>query len=270
LLRGEEALRLNRARLAIVALGNVENYRVCVQLWRNVAIDRAGRIMFKFRGDEPARGLRRMIPADSGLRIVFKLVEGNSDALPMRFPDALVAANKRGERYRFGRGKGRIPPGSVLHRLDGLAFGILIFIGRSLAHQLLSGLWMLSLAEFREVLGRDGPGKAELPGQSPLPFACYDAALRPIVLLLRGELLLVVGLCLAGGERLGNGKHGSYYPRRLRLCWVFTLVSSSVSRCGISVAVRGAFRCGGVGTFGSGLISSGRAWDFGVPMFFGS
>src|SRR5208282_1515285 len=129
---------------------------------------------------------------------------------------------------------------------------------------------MLALAEFRKVFGRDSPSKAELSGQSPLPFACDDAALRPIVLLLRCELLLVVGLCLASGERLGNGQHGSYYPRRLRLCWVFTFVSSSVSRCGISVAVRGAFRCGGVATFGSGLISSGRAWYLGVPMFFGS
>jgi hypothetical protein len=33
---------------------------------------------------------------------------------------------------------------------------------------------MLALAEFREVLGRNGPGKAELPGQSPLPFAGDD------------------------------------------------------------------------------------------------
>jgi hypothetical protein len=44
-----------------------------------------------------------VVPADSGLHIVFKLVEGNADALPMRFSHALVAANKRGERDRFGR-----------------------------------------------------------------------------------------------------------------------------------------------------------------------
>ena len=120
----------------------------------------------------------------------------------MGFADTLIAADKGGERDGFGRGKGRIPTGSVLHRLDRLAVGILIFIGRSLPHKLLAGLWMLALAEFREVLGGDRPGKAELLGQSPLPFACDDAALRPIVLLLRGELLLVVGLRLACGERL--------------------------------------------------------------------
>jgi hypothetical protein len=55
---------------------------------------------------------------------------------------------------------------------------------------------MLALAEFREVLGRNGPGKAELPGQSPAM-----TLLRPVVLLLRGELLLV-GLRLARGTWL--------------------------------------------------------------------
>src|SRR5713226_3457162 len=140
-----------------------------------------------------------MIAADAGLRVVFELVEGNADALPVRFADTLIAADKRGERDRFGRGKGRIPPGPVLHRLDGLAVGVLIFIRRSLPHKLLAGLWMLTLAEFREVLSGDGPGEAELRGQAALPCACDDAALRPIVLFLGGEFPLVVGLCLARG-----------------------------------------------------------------------
>ena len=210
LLGGEEALRLNRARLAIVALGDIENNRVCVQLWRDVAIDGAGGIMLELSGDKSARSLRWMIAADASLRVVFELFEGNTYALPMCFAYTLIAADKCGQRDRFRRGKGRIPPGSVLHRLDGLAVGILIFIGRSLAHKLLARLWMLALAEFREVLSGDHPGQTELSGQSPLPFARDDAALRPIVLLLRGELLLVVGLCLASGERFGNGQHGGY------------------------------------------------------------
>ena len=167
----KEALRLDGARLAVVALGHVENDRVGVQLWRDIAIDRAGGIVLKLGGDKFARGLGRMIAADAGLRVVFQLVEGNADALPVRFADTLIAADKRGERDGFGRGKGRIPTGSVLHRLDGLAVGILIFIGRSLPHKLLAGLWMLALAEFREVFGRDRPGKAELLGQAALPFA---------------------------------------------------------------------------------------------------
>ena len=44
-----------------------------------------------------------------------------------------------------------------------------------MSHKLLAGLWMLALAEFREVLGGNGLGKAELLDQSPLPFARDDA-----------------------------------------------------------------------------------------------
>src|SRR6266705_2340532 len=211
-----------------------------------------------------------MIPADAGLSVVFQLVEGNADAFPVRFADALIAANKRGERDGFRRGKGGIPPGPVLHRLDALAFCILILVRRSLPHQLLSGLWMLALAEFREVLGRDDSGKAELPGHTALPFARDHAALRPIVLLLCSELLLVVGLRLASRERLGNGQHRSYYPRRLRLCWALTFVSRSLCRWGISVAVPGDFPRSGVGAFASGFNSSGRNWCLAAPIFFGS
>ena len=57
LLRCEEALRLNRARLAIVTLSDVENDCVCVELWRDITIDRAGCIVLKLGGDKPACGL---------------------------------------------------------------------------------------------------------------------------------------------------------------------------------------------------------------------
>jgi len=76
-----------------------------------------------------------------------------------------------------------------------------------LPHKLLSGLRMLAVAEFCVVLGRDGPGETELRGQSPLPFPSDDALLRPIVLFLRSELLLVVALCLACGEWFRNSQH---------------------------------------------------------------
>jgi hypothetical protein len=173
-----------------------------MKLWRDIAIDRAGCIVLELGGDEFPSSLGRMIAADAGLRIVFQLVEGNANALSVRFADTLISANKGSERDRLGGGKGRIPPGSMLHRLDPLAVGILIFIGRSMPHKLLPGLWMLALAEFREVFGRDRFGKAELLGEAALPLPCCDSALRPIVLLLRGELHLVVGLRLARGEWL--------------------------------------------------------------------
>jgi hypothetical protein len=64
---------------------------------------------------------------------------------------------------------------------------------------------MLALAEFRKILGRDYPGQAELPSKLTLPLTSDDAALGPVVLLLRGELLLVVVLSLASGKWLRDG-----------------------------------------------------------------
>jgi len=188
LLRLKKPSFLQGAGFSVASLGHVEDNNVRMKLWRDISIDWAGRIVLELGGDKPARGLWWMIAADPSLRIVFELVEGDANAFPMRFADPLIATDKRGERDRFGRGKGRIPPGPVLHRLDSLPVGILILIRRSLPNKLLAGLRMLALAQFREVLGRNGPGKAELLGQSPLPFACDDTALRPIVLFLRSEL----------------------------------------------------------------------------------
>ena len=50
LLGGEEALRLDCARLAIVALRDIENDRVSMQLWRDIPIDRTGCIVLKLGG----------------------------------------------------------------------------------------------------------------------------------------------------------------------------------------------------------------------------
>ena len=110
LLRGEEALRLNGAGLAVVALGDVENDSVGMELRRDIAIDRAGGVVLELGGNKFGRGLGRMVAADAGLRVVFELLKGNADALPMRFADTVIATDKRGERDGFGRGKGRIPP----------------------------------------------------------------------------------------------------------------------------------------------------------------
>src|ERR1700678_426218 len=101
-----------------------------MKLWRDIAIDRAGCIVLKLGGDKFPCGLCRMIAADAGLRIVFQLVEGNADALSVRYADTVIPADKGRERDGLRRGKGRIPAGSMFHRLDPVAVGILIFIGR--------------------------------------------------------------------------------------------------------------------------------------------
>jgi len=115
-----------------------------VQLRGDIAIDRASRIVLKLGGDKLSCCLRWMIASETCLRIAFKLIEGNADALAVHFSDPLIAADQRGERDRFWRGEGCIPPGAMLHRLDGLVVGILILRGCSLPHELLPSLWMLA------------------------------------------------------------------------------------------------------------------------------
>src|ERR1035441_7590274 len=177
--------------------------------WRgDVPIDRTGGVVLEFGGNKLARGLGWMIAADPRLRVAFKLVKGDADAFPVRFADAFIATDKRRQRDGLGRGESRVPTGPVFHRFNGLAVGVLIYIRRSLPYQLFVGLRMLSLAEFGKILGGDGPGKTELRGQAALPRARNHAALRPIVLLLGGELLLVISLRLACGKRFGDSQHG--------------------------------------------------------------
>jgi len=74
LLRGEETLGLDGARLAVVALRNIENHGVRVQLWRDITIDWAGCIVLKLGGYKFPCRLGEMIAADAGLCVVFELV----------------------------------------------------------------------------------------------------------------------------------------------------------------------------------------------------
>jgi hypothetical protein len=74
-----------------------------MKLWRDIAFDRAGRIVFELGGDKLAGGFGRMVAADPCLCVAFELVEGNSDALAMRFADTFIATDQRGERNGFGR-----------------------------------------------------------------------------------------------------------------------------------------------------------------------
>src|SRR5712671_4589555 len=95
--------RLDCARLAIVALRDIENDRVSMQLWRDIPIDRTGCIVLKLGGYKFASGLGRMIAADAGLCVAFELVEGNADALPVGFTDTLIAADEGRQRDGLGR-----------------------------------------------------------------------------------------------------------------------------------------------------------------------
>ena len=101
----------------------------------------------------------------------------------------------------------------MLHRLDGFSSGILIFIRGSLTDELFARLWMLALAQAREIFCRNTFRKAELLSKLALPLPGNDTPLRPVILLLGGELYLVIVLRLASGERFGNRQHGGLLHR---------------------------------------------------------
>ncbi len=179
-----------------------------VQLGSGVALDRPRRVVLEGRGGEFACGLRRADVADPRLGVPLQLAQGYPNTLAMRFPHPLVAAYKRGQRDRLWRGEGRIPPGPVLDGRDLLA--VLAFVGlrHLMADQLLFRVRMLAFAQSGEMLGTDRPRQTPLAGQSALPLAVTLLILAPVVLLLRRELALVIGLRLAGGERFRDREHG--------------------------------------------------------------
>src|SRR5579883_36045 len=208
LLRSKQALRLDGSGLAICPLGYIEEDGVRMELGRNIAIDRTRGVVLEFCNDEFAGSFWQMIAADARLRIALQFLERGSNGLAVRLAHTMVPAYQRCQRHGFGGGKGRIPPGPVFHRFDSLPVRVLVLIGGALPDKLFAGLRVLSLAEPREISLRDRTAQSEFCSQSALPLACNLAALRPVILFLRRELLLVVTLRLTGGKRLGDGQHG--------------------------------------------------------------
>src|SRR5260370_14720160 len=78
-----------------------------------------------------------------------------------------------------------------------------------MSYELLSRYRVLPIREPVEVLLIDFAPKAPFLCQSAVPFTTYSITLGVVVLLGIGEFFLVIGLCLASTQRLGNGKHNS-------------------------------------------------------------
>src|SRR5712664_1163629 len=85
-----------------------------MKLGRSIAIDGPRGVMLESGGDEFSGRLRGMDLADPRLRVSFKLLKCRADALPMGLPHPIIAAHKRGKRYRLRRGKRSVPPGAML------------------------------------------------------------------------------------------------------------------------------------------------------------
>ena len=64
-----------------------------VKLWRNVAVNRTGGVVLELGRDELACSFRWMIPADTGLGVVFELVERHTESAPFNtMKDLFLAA----------------------------------------------------------------------------------------------------------------------------------------------------------------------------------
>jgi len=162
-------MRLHGTGLAVVALGHIEG---C--------------------GGEFACRLRGMDVADPRLGVVLDLAQSHPNALPVRLPHPLIAADKRGQRNGFRRGERRIPPGAVLHARHFLTVFAVIGSGNLMPHKLFFGERVLAFAQPREMVIADCALQAPLLRKPALPLAETLLVAAPIVLPLRRELPRVV------------------------------------------------------------------------------
>jgi hypothetical protein len=195
----ETILFLKSTRFSIAALGQIEDDGMGMKLWRGIAIDWSGSVVFEARHGEPASGFCRVIAANSRLRELLQFIESDAYTLSMSFAHPIVATYQRGEGDGFRSRECRVPTCSMLHCFDGSPILIRVFMSRAVLNELLSALGMLALAQLGKVFGAYGTGQAQLRRQSTLPLALNCNAFRPAALLLGGELLLVIGLCSRGG-----------------------------------------------------------------------
>ena len=121
MLRDEDLVRLQGARLAVATLRDIEDDCMSVQLRRRIAIDGPGCIVLEGRRDELARRLRRVDIAYTGLSVAFQFSQRRTHTLPVGQSHLVVAAYQRSQRYRFGRGERRIPPSAMFGTRDLLA-----------------------------------------------------------------------------------------------------------------------------------------------------
>ncbi len=89
----------------------------------------------------------------------------------MGFPDPVIAAHKRGERYRLGRGKCGVPAGAVLGAGHFPAEFPFVRSRNLMPDKLLFAVRMLAFTQPREVLRLNRAGELPLLGEPALPLA---------------------------------------------------------------------------------------------------
>ena len=149
-----------------------------MELRGGVTIDGPGRIVLELCGDELSRCLCRMVAADARLCVMFQLLQRDTNAFPVGHTHTIISADKRGKRNRFGSGKGGVPTGTVLHRLDCFSVRIFVFMCCPMVDELLFRLRMLPLTQSCEFFSAYRASQSILFGQTPLPLPLDSIALR--------------------------------------------------------------------------------------------
>jgi len=124
-----------------------------MKLGRSIAIDGPRGVVLEGGGDEFSGRLRGMDIADPRLRVSFELLKCRAYTLPMGFPHPIIAAHKRGKRYRLRRRECGVPPGAMLSA--GHLSAEFAFIGSRnlMPYELLFGVRMLAFTQSCKVLG---------------------------------------------------------------------------------------------------------------------
>src|ERR1700739_1714503 len=85
-----------------------------MKLGRSIAIDGPRGIVLESGGDKFSGRLRGMDIADPRLCVSLQFLERHAFTLPLGFSHPLIAAHKRGERYRLRRRECGVPSGAML------------------------------------------------------------------------------------------------------------------------------------------------------------
>ncbi len=117
-LRDEDLVRLQGARLSVLALRDIEDDSVGMQLRRRVTVNGAGGVMLEGRSDKLACCFRRVNVPQACLREPLQFRQGHSRALPVGQSNPVVTAHKRGNRYGLRRGERGVPTGAVVNAGD--------------------------------------------------------------------------------------------------------------------------------------------------------
>src|SRR5713101_637584 len=134
-------------------LGHVEEHGVGMKLGRSIAIYGPRGIVLEGGGDEFAGRLWGMDIADPRLRVSLKFLKRRAYTLPMGLPHPIIAAHKRGERYRLRRRECGVPPGAMLGTGHFSAEFALIGSRYLMPDKLIFSVRVLAFTQPREVFG---------------------------------------------------------------------------------------------------------------------